>query len=220
MGYKQNGVKNFFGAGVEIMLAIVVIAFLGLKSLDFFTFTTPADQWFYAYLGFGLTGGGVIGYMIIFMFRSNTDLKKTIAITMLIVCIIGELVTAGFGLQVTVWEKKGYVMQESDFDAMVLAVQLLGFAHAIALVAFVAGDKIGEAFGDHDGDGVLNAFDKDYRKPAKAQQTPAVDFEKIELQRRLNEMEKRLASVTQNANAPVVPPSEIKPENPQPGQGK
>ena len=159
----MNGVKKILGAGVEILLAIVVIAFLGLKSLDFFTFTTPSDQWYYAYLGFGLTGGGVIGYLIIFMYRANTDLKKSVAIIMLLVCIIGELVTAGFGLQVNAWEKQGYTLQQSDFDAMVFSVQLLGFAHAIALIVFVAGDRIGEAFKDHDGDGIPNWKDPDYK---------------------------------------------------------
>lgn len=157
-------IKKYIGAAIKIVIASVVIAFLGLKSLDFFTFTTPAEQWYYAYLGFGLTGGGVIAYLLIFMWDADTDLKKTVAIVMLAICIIGELTTAGFGLQIDAWEKIGYQPNDSDFAAMVLAVQLLGFAHAAALVIYTAGDAIGKAFGDEDKDGVPNFLDPDYKK--------------------------------------------------------
>ncbi len=157
-------IKKYIGAAIKIVIAAVVIAFLGLKSLDFFTFTTPADQWFYAYLGFGLTGGGVIAYLLIFMWDADTDLKKTVAMVMLAICIIGELTTAGFGLQIDAWEKIGYQPNDSDFEAMVLAVQLLGFAHAAALVIYTAGDAIGKAFGDEDKDGTPNFLDPDYKK--------------------------------------------------------
>ena len=183
-------VKKYIGAGIKILIAAVVFAFLGLKSLDFFTFTTPADQWFYAYLGFGLTGGGVIAYLLVFMWDADTDLKKTVAIVMLMVCIIGELATAGFGLQIDAWEKIGYQMTESDFAAMVLAVQLLGFAHAAALVIYTAGDAIGNAFGDEDKDGIPNFRDPDYKgKKNKGQPQPqnqpmhsnAADTELIQL---------------------------------------
>ena len=167
---RKNGVKKFIGTGIKVLLGSVVIAFLGMKSLDFFYFTTPADQWFYAYLGFGLTGGGVIGYLMIFLWDADTDLKKTVAIVMLFICIIGEMATAGFGLQVNAWEKQGYTLTNSDFDSMVLVVQLLGFAHAIALVAYIAGDQLIEAFSDEDGDGIPNAFDRDYKGKKKQHQ--------------------------------------------------
>ena len=159
---KRTSVKKLFGSAIKIIIAATVFVFLGMKSIDFFLFTTPADKWFYAYLGFGLTGGGVIAYLVIFLWDADSALKKMVAIVMLGVCIIGELATAGFGLQIDTWEKTGISMLDSDFQAMVLAVQLLGFAHAAALVAYVAGDKIAEALGDDDGDGIPNVIDKDY----------------------------------------------------------
>lgn len=161
----MNTVKGFVGAGFKIVIALVVIAFLGLKSLDFFYFVTPTDQWYYAYLGFGLTGGGVIAYMVIFLWDANTALKKAIAIIMLAFCVIGELASAGFGLQINAWRAGGYALTESDFNSMILVIQLLGFVHAMALIGYVAGDPIMRAFGDDDGDGVINALDPDY-KPA------------------------------------------------------
>lgn len=147
-------VKKLFGGLVKIVLAIVVFAFLGLKSIDFFLFTTPPDKWIYAYLGFGLTGGGVICYLIIFMWDADTNLKKFVSILMLGVCVLGELATAGFGLQIEAWKNSGMTLSETDFTNMVLAVQLLGFAHAAALIAYYAGDPIAKAFEDKDKNGV------------------------------------------------------------------
>lgn len=152
-------VKGFVGAGFKIVIAFVVIAFLGLKSLDFFYFVTPADQWYYAYLGFGLTGGGVIAYLVIFLWDADTSLKKAISIAMLAFCVIGELLSAGFGLQINAWKAGGYQMANSDFESMILVIQLLGFVHAAALIGYVAGDTIIWAFSDDDGDGTVNAID-------------------------------------------------------------
>jgi len=198
-------VKKYIGAGIKVLIAAVVFAFLGLKSLDFFTFTTPADQWFYAYLGFGLTGGGVIAYLLVFMWDADTDLKKTVAIVMLAVCIIGELATAGFGLQIDAWEKIGYQMTESDFSAMVLAVQLLGFAHAAALVVYTAGDAIGSAFGDHDGDGTPNFLDKDYKanknQPRPQPQPMRANAAEVELVQLREEIAKLKAAQVPNSQA-------------------
>lgn len=163
---QKNKVKKMIGALIKITIATVVLLYLGLKSLDFFLFTTPPEQWYLAYLGLGLTGGGVVAYLLLFMWDAETSLQKTVAIIMLAVCVIGELVTAGYGLQVNAWRASALQMAESDFSAMVLAVQLLGFAHALALIAYVAGDKLVEAFEDDDGDGIPNFADrKDNRKP-------------------------------------------------------
>lgn len=153
-------VKKLFGGLIKIVLAIVVFAFLGLKSIDFFLFTTPPDKWIYAYLGFGLTGGGVICYLIIFMWDADTNLKKFVSILMLGVCVLGELATAGFGLQIEAWKKSGLALAETDFANMVLAVQLLGFAHAGALIAYYAGDPIAKAFEDKDKNGIPDWMEK------------------------------------------------------------
>jgi hypothetical protein len=164
-------VKKYIGLAFKFALGIVVLAFLGLRSLDFFYFVTPPDEWYYAYLGFGLTGGGVIAYLIIFLWEADTELKKAVSIGMLLFCIAGELVTAGFGLRINAWRAGGFQMQNSDFESMILAIQLLGFFHAAALVLYVAGDPIREAFGDHDGDGTPNIIDPDY-KPVKKPSKP------------------------------------------------
>lgn len=182
-------VKGYIGAGFKIVIALVVIAFLGLKSLDFFYFITPSDEFYYAYLGFGLTGGGVIAYLVIFLWDATTALKKAVAIGMLLFCVLGEIVTAGFGLQINAWKSGGYALTPEQFNSMILAIQALGFLHAIALIMYVAGDPIIQAFKDDDGDGIPNIIDPVdnrtgekkgpsvlslFRKPAKSVQNQAV----------------------------------------------
>src|SRR5690349_21327271 len=165
-------IKKYIGAGFKIVIALVVLAFLGLRSLDFFYFVTPADQWYYAYLGFGLTSGAVVAYLIIFLWDADTELKKSIAISMLAFCILGELATAGFGLQVNAWKAGNFQITQSDFSWMILVIQLLGFAHALALVGYVAGDAIIWAFQDDDGDRIPNMLDPVDNRTGQATRRP------------------------------------------------
>ena len=169
---KKMTVKKLIGSGVKIIIVAVVAAFLGMRSLDFFNFVTPSEQSYYAWLGFGLTGGGLVAYLLIFMWDADTPLKKTVAIVMLAICTLGELLTAGYGLQIDAWRKANYVLTETDFTSMVRMVQLLAFAHAAAMIAYMAGDKLAEAFGDHDGDGIPNFRDSDYKRHQKPQERP------------------------------------------------
>jgi hypothetical protein len=159
--------KKIVGTLVEFALGAVVLVYLGLHTINFFMFTFPPDQQYLAWLGFGLTGGALIGYLVIFLWAADTKLKKTIAVLMMLVSGIGEILAAGFGMTIEAWSRMGWVMTQQDFDTMLLAIRALAFAHALALVVYIAGDKIGELVGDHDGDGTINAFDPDY-KPAPA----------------------------------------------------
>ena len=164
MKLTKKGPKEIIGMGFEALIAVVVAAFLGLNSFRFWEWTFPPAQWYFAYLGFGLTGGAAIGYLVVFMWRADSSLRKTIALVMLLVCIVGELLTAGFGIQVEVWKKAGYSLTQEDFNFMTMIVQVLGFIHAIAILAYYAGDEIDEMFRDADRDGIPNYRDKDYKK--------------------------------------------------------
>jgi hypothetical protein len=161
----KNGTpKKIVGALVKVVLAAVVLVYLGLHTINFFMYTFPPEQWYLSWLGFGLTGGGLIGYLVVFLWDADTQLKKTTALLMVVVCGVGEVLAAGFGMQIEAWAKNGWTMTEQDFNMMLLAIRALAFAHFIALTVYVAGDKVGEMFGDHDGDGVPNWRDPDYGK--------------------------------------------------------
>jgi hypothetical protein len=154
--------KRIVGTLVEFAIGAVVLVYLGLHTINFFMFTFPPDQQYLAWLGFGLTGGAMIGYLIIFLWVADTDLKKSIAVMMMAVSGIGEILAAGFGMTIEAWARMGWTMTQQDFDTMLLAIRILAFAHALALVVYIAGDKIGELLGDADGDGTPNFIDPDY----------------------------------------------------------
>jgi len=156
-------VKKIIGNLLKFVLVVIVVAFLGSESLNFFEFVFPEEQWYMAYTGFGLTIAALFVYLYLFLYDRGTKLQKTVALIMMLVGVLGELTTAGFGMQIEAWRKGGYMMTESDFNFMVLAVRLLMFAHAIAIIAYLAGDRIIEAFRDDDNDGIPNAFDRDYK---------------------------------------------------------
>lgn len=137
----MNGPK-LLGGAAKIGIALVVLFYLGLQSLNFFTFVFPAEQVFYAYLGFGLTGGGLLCYLAVFKWSAETDLQKTVAMVMIFVCAIGELATAGFGMQVEAWKALGMSLTADDLDMMINAVRVLALFHALALIFDFVGDGL------------------------------------------------------------------------------
>ena len=144
---KRITVGQFFGYTCLYGIAGMVLAFLGMHSLNFFQFTFPGDQQLYAYLGFGMTGGAFIGYIVIFKTLANTEMKKYVSISMIALCLIGELATAGFGMQLAGYKEAGLTFTAEDIDMMIWAIRLLGVVHGIALVLEFVGDDILKAFG-------------------------------------------------------------------------
>lgn len=140
----------------KVVISIVVAAFLALHTVNFFGYIFPADQQMYSYLGFGLTGGAVFVYILILKYGSPTNLVKSVSLVMLAVSVIGELLAAGFGMQVETWKKAGLALTEEEFSSMILIVQVLGLAHAAALILMTVGDE------------VFALFEKSPAKPAAA----------------------------------------------------
>lgn len=156
--------KKFLSSALKFVLLGVVAAFLALHSINLFSFVFPADQQYLAWLGFGLTGFGAVTYLIMFMWEGATVLQRSVSLGMAVICSIGEVLAAIFGMMIESWTKAGFTLTENDFQAMLLVVGFLSIAHFFALITYFAGDKIGELFGDADGDGVINALDPDYNR--------------------------------------------------------
>ena len=137
---------------------------------------------YYIYLGVfagdaaPLTMGTTFVYMYFLLNDADTSLKRVIALAMMLVGVVGELITAGFGMQVEAWARIGYIMTTDDVDLMVLIIRILMGAQGIALLTYFTGDRVVEMFRDEDGDGIPNAFDKDYKggqqKQKGGQQSP------------------------------------------------
>lgn len=149
---------------------LVVAAFLAMHSINLFTFVFPVDQQQWAWMGFGLTGGGAIGYLVLFLFLAHSKLQKVISFSMMVICSIGEVLAAIFGMQIEGWRKSGWELAQNDVQTMLMVIGILAILHFFALITHFAGDKIIEMFGDEDGDGIPNYADEDYgalqNKPA------------------------------------------------------
>ena len=157
---KKMSIKKWLALLLKLLLAVIVMFFLGSESLVFFTRVFTAEQWYMAYTGFGLTMGAMLVYMFLFLYDAETSLQKTIALLMVLVGVVGELLTAGFGMQITGSENSGFIFEESDLKFMILAVRVLMFTHAGALIFYFSGDKVIQAFKDDDGDGIPNILDR------------------------------------------------------------
>lgn len=167
--------KKFLSSALKFSLLAVVGAFLALHSINLFRFVFPVDQQYLAVLGFGLTGFGAIAYLVMFLWDGATVLQRSVSLAMAVVCSIGEVAAALFGMQIESWSKAGFTLTESDFQTMLLVIGILSIFHFIALIVYFAGDKIGELFKDEDGDGVPNYRDRDY-KPQKQQPKQAYAY--------------------------------------------
>lgn len=151
--------KKLIGSMMKAIVGFVVLAYLALHTINFFQYTFPPDQVYYAYLGFGLTGLGAVAYLLVFLWDADTPMKRTISLIMVVVCGLGEILAASFGMRIEAWAKNGWVMTEADFSSMMLAIEVLAFIHLIALVLYVASEKIVETFSDKDQDGIPDGFD-------------------------------------------------------------
>ncbi len=161
----KNGLtaKSIFAWLIVFAVILVVAAFLAMHSINLFTFVFPLDQQQWAWMGFGLTGGGAIGYLVLFLWLAHSKLQKVISFSMMVICSIGEVLAAIFGMQIEGWKKSGWELQQNEVQTMLMVIGILAIMHFFALITHFAGDKIIEMFSDDDGDGVPNAVDPDYK---------------------------------------------------------
>ena len=90
-----------------------------------------------------------------FLWEDASTLQRTIALVMMVVCGLGEVLAAIFGMQIEAWQKAGFTMTEQDFNGMLLVIGILGVAHFLAMFGYFAGDKIKELLtADADQDGI------------------------------------------------------------------
>jgi len=214
--------KEFLDYTAELLAWVLggtMFLYLGYRTLDFFTFTIRDGDGIIAYLGlFSTTIGAVIFALIwkrSFYFDRRTqkwrsdEFQKTISGMMAVVCAAGELVIAVADMTIIADMRTGLMtMTESDLKLVVWATAgLAGLVGvSIAVIKMTPPNpqtdpEIDMSDQDADNDGIL---DRNQTTPMKsfAPSANSPDFEKIELQRKVAELEKAL----QNKTAPPANP--------------
>jgi hypothetical protein len=142
------------------ILVVTVSIFLGQHSVEFFMSTFSDENAGIGVLGYMLTGGGFYLWLVIFLWQSPKQLDKAVSMTMMLVCLVGELATAIFNMYTKTMLDAGFTLTEGDIKSMYMIVGVLAIAHAVSLLVKFAGAQIYQAFQDDDGDGIPNAFDR------------------------------------------------------------
>lgn len=157
--------KKALGYLAITILTVTVSVFLGQHSIEFFMSTFAAENSSMGTLGYMLTGGGFFLWLIIFLWMSTTQLEKAVSLTMMVICMVGELATAIFNMYTRTMLDAGFKLTEGDIKSMYMLVGILAVAHFVSLLIKFAGKQIYQAFQDDDGDGIPNIIDrKDNRK--------------------------------------------------------
>lgn len=143
---EPNGLQKFLGYTALAGVIAIVGSFLALQSINGFVFIFKDEQQFFAWLGFGLTGGGLVLYIPVFKWIARTPIQQGTALIMIIICALGELIVAGYGMRIESFAKAGIQLTETDIENMILAIQALGLVHGIALILEVVGTDIETAF--------------------------------------------------------------------------
>lgn len=216
------------------VLGGAMFIYLGYRTLDFFIFTFRDEDVIFAYLGLFSTTIGAIIFALIwkrsFYFDRSTqkwrsdEFRKTISLGMMVVCALGELIIAVADMTIISDMRTGIVMMtEGDMKSIMwFTAGLAGLVGAaIAAIKLTprhpkTDPEIDMSEQDTDNNGIL-----DHKEPApapmkaNAANAPVVDFDKIELQRRNSEMEKRIKEIEK-----LLEEAAQKPTNPTNGQNQ
>ena len=199
---KKITLGEFFGYATIGMITLGVLIFLASHSLSFFKFTFTAQNQIYSWLGLLLTSGGAIGWLVVFETLAKTNLRRGIALTMMVVGILGEMATAVFDMQYSAQYGTGFQFKVEELNQMTMLVGILGALTGLALIMFFSGDNIIEAFTkDENKNGVPDWMEKKNKeqnqqqnqRPQQPSQQPqrqyASDAEELaQLQKRIEEL--------------------------------
>lgn len=145
--FQDKTAGEILGWAMGVGLFAVVLGFLGLHSLNAFYFIFKGEQEYLAFLGFGMTGGAMIVYLVkLVNSQKASNLKRVIYFVMLMVCGTGEVLTSLFGMKLGAAESGTYVLPQETVNTFFLLVQGLGFLHFFAIVGELAGEQIAEMF--------------------------------------------------------------------------
>jgi len=132
---------KLFWKGVATLLFYVIsgalLAYAASRSLDFITATLPADQQMIGYLGLAATSGGMIAWLLVFLYKAEGLGQKITAGVMVVVDMIGEFALFSFdSLYRTGQAGMTAALSPDEIRLVVIALSGLIAINILATVAF------------------------------------------------------------------------------------
>lgn len=154
--------KKIAGLG-KAVLAVGMLLYLGKHSLSFFQFTFKGEDEIYAWLGLLTTSVGVLIWLSMFLWLSESTLQKTTAAVMVVVSLLGEFGVAGFDMYMNAMglTQGGVHFSDAEIRNMSIVVAGLALLNGLALIIDIAGDEFDRVWSE------------EFGKSSPAKQAPA-----------------------------------------------
>jgi hypothetical protein len=124
------------GVLVITILGGALLVYSATRSLDFISLTLPEDRQILAYFGLAALDGGIIAWLLSFMYGSRGGWQRAIAVLMLIVDVIGAI--AMFTLDTLYNTGKNGMTTQMTPETITNAVLALSAIIALNIIATIA----------------------------------------------------------------------------------
>lgn len=114
-----------------------LLGYAAMRSLDFITSTLPPEQQLTGYLALAATSGGMIGWLLVFLYKAEGVGQKTTAALMVVIDLLGEIALFTFDtLYQTGQAGMTTALTASEVRTVVLGLSGLIGLNILATVAF------------------------------------------------------------------------------------
>jgi hypothetical protein len=145
----DKSVGWWFGIAAKIVLAIAMLLYLGMHSLNFFTFTFKDDQFIFSILGLFTTSIGFLLWLAIYLWVAEDNMRRAIAIAMMFISLMGEFAVAAFDMYMNIsGNLSNFNWTVDDLRNMSYLIAGLALLNGFALVLDIAGENLLRDFGN------------------------------------------------------------------------
>jgi hypothetical protein len=135
-GFHMRGysIAEVLGGFAKWSAIIVVFGFSITLSYMFFLSITPPDKSWFTYTGLGLTEGGFVLWMAVFMLTRHDPVHKAIALVMACACAFTSLAVAGYEFYVLLSSEFALAHNALVIQAISILLEIMFGAHITAFI--------------------------------------------------------------------------------------
>lgn len=124
-----------FASILFFLLGALLICTTGYRNFELISYTLPADQLFFAFVGLIATEGGLLIWTMLFIYHSRGGIQRGIALLMIIISIIG--ISAGTALDMFLQASRKGAVQTLDRNGFSFIIYILAALVVANVIAFV-----------------------------------------------------------------------------------